>query len=86
MSRVCRPGISYELSALQSVQKKAVVQDLLDCNKLLYYIQQSPDGGLFYAYDVLKFEDSVILSITDTSYAADYDNSASGQPMGNRSQ
>ena len=35
VARVCRPDISYELSVLQFVQKKAVVQDLLDFNRLL---------------------------------------------------
>ena len=86
VARVCRPDISYELSVLQSVQKKAVVQDLLDCNRLLRYVQESPEVGLFFPYEALDFDKATILSITDASYAANFDTGKDGEPLGNRSQ
>ena len=86
VARVCRPDISYELSVLQSIQKKAVVQDLLDCNRLLRDVQESPDVGLFFAYGAVDFDQAAILSITDASYAANFDTGRDGEPLGNRSQ
>ena len=86
VARVCRPDICYELSSLQSVQKKAVVQDLLDCNRLLRYVQDTPEVGLLYRYEALDFDKAVILSIADASHAANFDVGHSGEPLGNRSQ
>ena len=85
VGRVCRPDISYELSAPQALQKQANVQDLLDCNKLLRYVQETPDVGLFFKYNAVNLENAVLLSITDASYAADNDVAADGRPLGNRS-
>ncbi|CAE7949958.1 unnamed protein product, partial [Symbiodinium sp. KB8] len=86
VARVCRPDISYELSALQAVQKQACVQDLLDCNKLLRYVQETPDVGIYYKYGAVDVDRAVVLSITDASYANDNDVAENGIPMGNRSQ
>ena len=86
VARVCRPDISYELSALQAVQKQACVQDLLDCNKLLRYVQETPDVGIYYKYGAVDVDRAVVLSITDASYANDNDVAGNGVPMGNRSQ
>ncbi|CAE7892444.1 RE1 [Symbiodinium sp. KB8] len=60
VGRVCRPDISYELSALQALQKQANVQDLLHCNKLLRYMQETPDVGLFFKYNAVNFENAVL--------------------------
>ena len=86
VGRVCRPDISYELSALQAAQKQASVQDLLDANRLLYYVQKTPEAGVFYKYGAVDIDRAILLSVTDASYAADYDTSSSGQVLGNRSQ
>ena len=86
VARVCRPDISYELSVLQSLQKRAVVQDLLDCNRLLRYVQEAPEVGLFFADDLFDFDQATILSVTDASYAANFDVGKDGEPLGNRSQ
>ena len=86
VARVCRPDIAYQLSALQTVQKKAVVQDLMDCNALLRYVQGTPELGMFYKYGAYELETAVILSITDASHGADADVSKSGEKLGLRSQ
>ena len=86
VARVCRPDITYDLSVLQAIQKKATVQDLLDCSRLLRYVQDTPEVGLFYGYEALDFDKAVIPSITDASYAANFDVGREGEPLGNRSQ
>ena len=86
VARVCRPDISYQLSALQTVQKKATVQDLVDCNALLRHVQETPDVGLFYKYEAFDFDKAIILSISDASHAANADVSKSGKTLGHRSQ
>ena len=86
VARVCRPDISYQLSSLQAIQKEACVEDLVSANKLLRYVQDSPEVGVFYKFGGVNLDEAVLLSITDASYAADFDVSKSGKAMGNRSQ
>ena len=86
VARVCRPDICYVLSNLQTVQRKALVQDLLDCNKVLKHVQDTPDIGIFYKYYAYEFEKAIIVHFTDASHAADFDTSQSGEKLGNRSQ
>ena len=86
VARVCRPDIAYQLSALQTVQKKAMVQDLIDCNSLMRHVQATPEIGLFYKHDAFDFDHAVILSISDASHAADAEESKSGKTLGHRSQ
>ena len=62
------------------------MQDLLDCNRLLRYVQDTPDIGLFYRYEALDFDKATILSITDASYGANFDVGRGGESLGNRSQ
>ena len=38
ISRSCRPGIAYGVSKLQSVMKKAIVEDLMFANKIIKII------------------------------------------------
>ncbi|CAE7562382.1 RE1 [Symbiodinium sp. CCMP2592] len=86
MVRVCRMDIAYEVNYFQAVMKQATVGDLVACNNLLSYVKKTPDLGLFYKYQAFNEEDMAIYSITDASHAADFELSASGVPMGNRSQ
>jgi hypothetical protein len=86
VARVWRPDIAYQLSALQTVQKKAVVQDLIDCNSLMRHVQATPEIGLFYKCDAFDFDHAVVLSISDASHAADAEESTSGKTLGHRSQ
>ena len=65
---------------------RRVVQDLIDCNQLLYYTQKTGDIGLFYRYGAFDFNNLSILCVSDASHAADYDVSESGQRLGHRSQ
>ena len=87
VTRVCRPDIGYQVNHLQSIQKNAVVSDLIACNNLLNYVKETPQHGLFYRYNAVDFNEAAILSITDASYGADYDvDEHYGVPLGNRSQ
>ena len=63
-----------------------MVQDVIDCNGLLAHVQNTSSYGLFYRYECFDFDDCVILSLTDASHAADFDQSASGARLGHRSQ
>ena len=49
-------------------------------------MQETADVGLFFKYNAVNFENAVLLSITDASYAADNDVAGDGRPLGNRSQ
>lgn len=86
VARVCRPDIAYQLSALQTVQKKATVEDLIDCNTLMRHVQGTPETGLFYKYNAFDFDKSVILSICDASHATDSEEAKSGKTLGHSSQ
>ena len=70
---------------LQSIQKKATVQDLIDCNRLLKMVQDSPDAGISYKYHQVGFDNAIPFSGTDASHAADADVSKSSETVGNRS-
>ena len=86
VTRVCRPDIAYQVHKLQTKMTVAVVDDLLCANNLLKFVKESPNKGLFFAYGAFDFDKAKILSFTDASHAADFDNSKNGKLMGYRSQ
>ena len=84
--RLCRPELSYRTSALQGRQSSPTVGDLVDTNKLLSSAQKTSDNGIRFHKRTFDFNDSVILSITDASHAAEIHTGINGRDKGYRSQ
>ena len=48
VSRSCRPGVSYQVSTLQTAVNKPFVEDVLLCNKTVQYVQETADKGMIF--------------------------------------
>ena len=48
ISRSCRPGIAFGVSALQTACNKPFVSDILKANTLVQHVLDSPDVGMVY--------------------------------------
>ena len=85
LARTCRPDLSFAVNQLQAVQQSAKVQHLIEANRLLNHALQGKDRGIFFPRRAFKFEDAVVVSVTDASHAASVE--SNGQKiMGHRSQ
>ena len=63
--------MSYDCSKLQSITSSALVKHLLECNKVLQTAVAGADRGLTYKAGLLDWEDSVLMTITDASWAGE---------------
>ena len=86
LGRVCRPDLSFSINQLQSVQGKARVQDLIQANKVLNHALKTRDKGIFYPAKPFLFEEAILISVTDASHAASFEQVHVGQVAGHRSQ
>ncbi|CAE7758342.1 TY4B-J, partial [Symbiodinium necroappetens] len=59
---------------------------IVEANNLVRYVSRTKDQGLFYPAEAMDLDKVMLLAVQDASYAADYDQSASGDRMGYRSQ
>ena len=86
LARVCRPDISFGVNQLQSVQQKAQIRHLLEANKILNYAMKDRQKGIFYKKGAMDIQKCILLSITDASHAASFEEVGNGQVAGHRSQ
>ena len=86
IARLCRPELAYKTSALQGKQASPTLGDLLETNKLLQAAQKTKENGIRFYKNVVDWNKSVILSVTDASHAAELQVSATGRERGYRSQ
>ena len=85
LARTCRPDLSFRVNQLQAVQQRARVEDLLETNKLLDFALRTKEQGMYYPKLGCRFEELVIVSVTDASHAASLED-VGGTVAGNRSQ
>ena len=69
VARQVRPRLSYRVSKLQSVCSKGTVKDMRECNKVLEYAQSTSDEGIHFASVGLNWDDAVVCSVGDASFA-----------------
>ena len=86
VAKLCRPELCYGCSALQGKQTKAKVEDLRNTNKLLSAAQKTAKNGIHFVIGKFDFEDTILLSVTDASHAAEVSYTAVGTEQGHRSQ
>ena len=86
IARLCRPELAYKTSALQGRQSSPTLGDLLETNKLLQAAQKTKENGIRFYKNVVNWKESVILSVTDASHAAETQVAPSGRERGYRSQ
>ena len=71
IARQARPDLCYQTSRLQSVVASSLVKHLTQCNKVLQEAQSTSGVGIYFAPAAFDFEDSILLSIHDASWAND---------------
>ena len=69
--RVCRPDAAYRVSVLQQHAKDLKYADLIECNKVVRWLQEDPDQGLVFRSGVVDWQGGldtmVVGTITDAS-------------------
>jgi hypothetical protein len=71
VSRQCRPGLSYSCSRLQSVVNGAQVKHLIECNRVLQDAIAESHKGICYKAGSFDWNKSVLVTITDASWAGE---------------
>jgi hypothetical protein len=71
ISRQTRPDLCYQCSRLQSTVSAAMVKHLMQCNKVLQEAQATSEVGLYFKAGVMDFETSILISISDASWAGE---------------
>ena len=71
IARKCRPEESYQCSKMQSVVGSALVKHLDQCNKVLQETQADSDRGLFFKSGAFDFNEAIMTTITDASWAGE---------------
>ena len=69
IARQTRPDLCYQCSRLQSVVATAKVKHLIQCNKVLSEAQATANVGIYFKAGVFQFEDSILISVHDASWA-----------------
>ena len=57
-----------------------------DDYQILHYAMKDRQKGLFYPARAMKFEEAILVSVTDASHAASFEKVGDGQVAGHRSQ
>eukprot|EP00435_Cladocopium_sp_Y103_P035023 s1828_g9.t1 len=84
--RVCRPDLAYAISKMQSDVHQATYKDVVYANSILNLAKTSRHVGSTYPLKAFKFEEAMVVGVSDASFSNDFDVSESGQKMGFRSQ
>ena len=71
IARQTRPDLCYQCSRLQSTVSAAKVKHLNQCNKVLQDAQATSNVGLYYKAGVIDFDESILISISDASWAGE---------------
>ena len=71
IARQCRPGLSYHCSKLQSIAPSAQLKHLKEANKVLQTAIAGADDGCYYKAKAFNWNDAVIGTITDASWAGE---------------
>ena len=71
IARKVRPRISYECNKMQSVVASALVKHLDACNRVLQETQCTSDEGLFFKAGAFDFNDAILVTISDASWAGE---------------
>ena len=73
ISRVCRLDLLANTSKLQQMKKRVTKKSLRECNKVVKYAREHADRGLTFKSGVIDWNNMVIISITDASWAEEVD-------------
>ena len=84
--RVCRPDLAYAISKMQADVHQATYKDVVFANGILNLARKSKHVGVTYPLKAFKFEEAMIVGVSDASFSNDFDVSESGEKMGFRSQ
>ena len=68
IARVCRPDVSYRVSALQQRVKELAIPDLKECNKVVEFAKEDPDKGLTFRSGVIDWKSMCVGTVTDASH------------------
>ena len=71
VARQCRPELSYSCSKLQSVAPSIDVAQLEETNKIVQEAQANSENGLFYKAKAFDWNDCIIATVTDASWAGE---------------
>ena len=71
VARMAQPWQLYGTSRLQSVSRAAQVKHLNECNEILQKMTAEAELGLFYKAFAFSWNDAIVLSIGDASWAND---------------
>ena len=85
IARQVRPALSYRVSKLQTVAGNGCIKDIRECNKVLEYALSTSDEGLYFTSNFGEWDDCVVTSISDASFANE-DEAVKGQTETGRSQ
>ena len=68
---MAQPWFQYDVSRLQSITKCANVSQLKYCNDILSEAKEQAELGLYYKVSAFNWNDLIILSVGDASWAGD---------------
>ena len=71
IARQCRPKLAYYCSRLRSVASIAQVKHLKEANRVLQVAVVGADEGLVFKAGSFDWNDAVLLSINDASWAGE---------------
>ena len=69
VARQCRPELAYLTSRLQSVVNAAQVKHLEECNRAVQLAREGSENCLTYKARAFDFQDAVLVTVTDASFA-----------------
>ena len=86
IARQCHPEISYSVSSLQGVVSKAKVKDLKMTNTVLREAQELSKLELICRSDAVSWNDAVMVTVSDASFAQEIEIDDSGAEKPHRTQ
>ena len=86
IARQCRPDLSYMVSKLQGAVSKATIKDLKDTNSTVEQARDYAGAYLKFRSDAINWDDCIIVTVTDASFAQETIVEASGKLKPHRTQ
>ena len=86
IARQCRPDLSYMVSRLQGAVSKATVKDLKDTNSTVEQARDYSAAYLKFRSDAINWDDCIIVTVTDASFAQETIVEANGKTKPHRTQ
>ena len=71
IARQCRPDLSCLVSKLQGAVSKARLKDLKETNFALEQVQLHSEVCLKFRHDAISWDNAMVVTVTDASFAAE---------------